>query len=130
MVFNEEPQWGIFCRQMIVAFEIKKSSFSSYSERPDRHKIKLGYYGVIALISLTKCGKIEWNVQFKHTSPTKWYWCTLISSEDECTVRYNQICILFRIQFYDIKWKSTIYMQMRKNSFPIKVVKRVRKDIQ
>lgn len=56
MVFNEEPQWGIFCRQMIVAFEIKKSSFSSYSKR---HKIKLGYYGVIALISLTKCGKIE-----------------------------------------------------------------------
>lgn len=48
-------------------------------------------------------------------------------------MRTNIQCVIIKFAFYsaynfdDIKRISTIYMQMSKNSFPIKVVKRVRK---
>lgn len=48
-------------------------------------------------------------------------------------MRTNIQCVIIKFEFYsaynfdDIKRISTIYMQMKKYYFPIKVVKRVRK---
>lgn len=34
MVFNEEPQWGIFCRQMIVVLKLKNLSSPHIQKDP------------------------------------------------------------------------------------------------